>query len=440
MSNIKHGGISRFLFEIVYGKFKSGNFLKRQAGFTLVEIVLTLSIMGILSLFGASAYQSYNSDKIMDLAASEVSGVLELAKSRARSQVKPSVASCASNRELYGYRVTFCPGNCTSQQTYTLSVVCGDTGQYSEQIGETYTLPSNVTFTSSNPQSVTFRVLSNEIEGASNIGISGFEQVRTINVSSTGVLHIASSIGPTPTTGPSTIPTSTPTSPPPTSTPTSAPPTEAPTSIPPTPTPTQPSQAIALDPGPSTGSCSSCTSLTVAYTVPGSSRILIVGLTHSSSTNPTSVTYAGSNMALAGSDGRTSAYVNLYYLPNPPLGTHNVVVTSSTQNQGLTAASFSGVNMSNPVGTPVAGDALSTSVTSPSVTTTATDIVVSAVGLMDTTVMTPGSLETAIVQNNLVRSNMLSMKSGVDGTLTMSASWSGSKNSGIVAIPLRRAL
>lgn len=242
ISNIKNGRISRFLSEIVHLQCKNENFLQRPAGFTLVEIVLTFSIMSILSLFGASAYQSYNQNKTMDLAASEIQSVLELGKSRAKSQVKPEVASCSSVRPLYGYRVTFCPGGCTSTQSYNLSVVCGDTGQYSEQIGQTYSLPANVTFSNSTQQEVTFKVLSNEIEGATSVSISGYGQSRTVSVSTTGVVHIASSFGPTPTSGP----TPTPTTPGPTNTPTPTPTqtptptlTPSPTSIPtPTNTPT----------------------------------------------------------------------------------------------------------------------------------------------------------------------------------------------------------
>jgi hypothetical protein len=186
-----------------------------------------VSIMGLLSLFGASAYQNYNQSKAMDLAASEVTSVLELAKARAKSHVKPAVTSCTTGRELYGYRVTF-----SSTKNYSLWIVCGDTGQFSEQIGQTYVLPGNATFSMTLPQSATFRVLSGAVEGATSISLTGNSQTRTISVSPTGVLQVASTAFPTPTSGPTSTPTRTPT-------PTTI---QAPTSTP-TRTPTPTSQA-----------------------------------------------------------------------------------------------------------------------------------------------------------------------------------------------------
>lgn len=192
---------------------KKGNSL--IAGFTLIEILLTVSLMSFLSLFGAAGYREYNETKSIDTAAEEVEGILHLASSRAQSQVKPDIAICddSPNPEpLYGYKVTFCPspGGCATDQTYRLSVVCGTTGTNEEQVGEAYKLPSPFSFSDSQEQSVLFKVLTNDIEGISYVGIEGYDKTRIVNISSNGVVHIANSILPTPTP----LPTSTPTPPP----------------------------------------------------------------------------------------------------------------------------------------------------------------------------------------------------------------------------------
>ena len=169
------------------------NSLRNLSGFTLIEILITLSIMSVLSLFGIISYREFNQSKIIDSAGHQVQDVLILARSRANTQVKPAVTACSEElegRELYGYKVSFCSDNCATTQNFDISVLCGASGEYSQKIGNSYILPQGVTFTSSLPQSVVFKVLTGDVIGAQEIQISGYGASRVVSISQTGVISV----------------------------------------------------------------------------------------------------------------------------------------------------------------------------------------------------------------------------------------------------------
>lgn len=179
---------------------------KNLVAFTLIEIMLSLAIMSVVSLFGVFTYREYNQTKIVGSAASQVEDILLLARSRASTQVKPDIAACSADRVLYGYRVDFCPDNCSSGQNFQLTVVCGDAGQFTQKIGNSYYLPTGVNFGSTSPQSVMFRVLTGEVVGATNLALSGYGRTHSIGISQTGVVSSTSQSGEIPTPTPVPLP------------------------------------------------------------------------------------------------------------------------------------------------------------------------------------------------------------------------------------------
>ncbi|MDO8658020.1 MAG: prepilin-type N-terminal cleavage/methylation domain-containing protein [Candidatus Levybacteria bacterium] len=92
--------------------------LKIENGFTLIELILVFSMIGIISVFGIASFISYNKSQTLNTAVSDVTAMLNLAKSRASSQFKPTGGNCDS-RPLDGYQVVF------TTTTYSLNAICG---------------------------------------------------------------------------------------------------------------------------------------------------------------------------------------------------------------------------------------------------------------------------------------------------------------------------
>lgn len=65
------------------------NKLKINAAFTLVELLVVIAIISTISFVGIVAFASYGKIQALNSASADVISVLQLAKSRAQSQVKP---------------------------------------------------------------------------------------------------------------------------------------------------------------------------------------------------------------------------------------------------------------------------------------------------------------------------------------------------------------
>lgn len=73
-----------------------------EKGFTLIEIIVVFSVIGILSGVGITSYVSYSRSSQLTQEASNLVEALTLAKSRALSQVKPK--ECVGSQALSGYK------------------------------------------------------------------------------------------------------------------------------------------------------------------------------------------------------------------------------------------------------------------------------------------------------------------------------------------------
>jgi prepilin-type N-terminal cleavage/methylation domain-containing protein len=167
-----------------------------QKGFTLIELLIVMAIAGILGTLSIASFSNYTKVQTLQTSANDVAAMLNLAKSRAQSQVKPS--SCptdnaipANNFNLYGYRVVI-----TALNKYTLYATCSNTvinpvtdttkdkiiNQQDKQ------LPSGVTFSVN--ASFFFTVLTGAASGGSvNIMETGVAS-KTITVSPLGGITI----------------------------------------------------------------------------------------------------------------------------------------------------------------------------------------------------------------------------------------------------------
>ena len=101
--------------------FKAGH-VRRQAGFTLLEILIAFSVVGIISAVTIASFGSFSKSQQLQQATNEVLATVKQAKSYAQSQVKPD--SCVG-KELEGYRVEFCGTACVDPNRHKIQVRCG---------------------------------------------------------------------------------------------------------------------------------------------------------------------------------------------------------------------------------------------------------------------------------------------------------------------------
>lgn len=162
-----------------------GNQIKTTNGFTLIELIVVISVLGILSVIGIAGYNSFNQSQIIKTSASDVATMLNLAKSRALSQIKLGpVASCGPSHELRRYEVRI-----TSPATYALVIRCGPPLPASNTVFiDIKGLPKNVTFTST--QTFLFPVLTGGVTTGGDIVVSGYGHTRTIKIDSAGGIKI----------------------------------------------------------------------------------------------------------------------------------------------------------------------------------------------------------------------------------------------------------
>lgn len=156
-----------------------------QKGFTLIELMIVLSVTAVLGTLGIAGFTSFNQTQILQTSANEVVTMLNLAKSRALSQVKLGSSCSAPSQILEGYNVDISITN----NSYTLSSRCFEATNNLD----TKTLPQNVTFETPDtfPTSFFFPVLSGGAQKTpGKIVITGFGRNKTIIVNSLGGVSI----------------------------------------------------------------------------------------------------------------------------------------------------------------------------------------------------------------------------------------------------------
>ena len=153
----------------------------RNAGFTIVELLFVFSVVSILSTVGVASFVSYSRAQTLSTATQDVTTMLEVAKSRASSQVVP--AACGSNR-LEGYNVKILNPN-----IFDLHAVC----ESLSPLMQSKKLPIGISFDSDTSRttttSVTFNILTGLTQGFGQITMKGYnEATKVIQVDSMGTI------------------------------------------------------------------------------------------------------------------------------------------------------------------------------------------------------------------------------------------------------------
>jgi prepilin-type N-terminal cleavage/methylation domain-containing protein len=93
-------------------------FLNSRYGFTLVELLVVISVGAVLSAVGFASYMRYSASQAVTQAARDVKLAIERAKFNATSTVKPP--ACTNNDPLnsYSFQVCAISGTCSTDPAY----------------------------------------------------------------------------------------------------------------------------------------------------------------------------------------------------------------------------------------------------------------------------------------------------------------------------------
>ena len=106
-------------------------------GFTIIELIVSISIILVLTGLGIASYRNYSDREVAKQEISTLKSNLRLAQSKAAAGQKPIRNSCSS---FVGYTVSF------TLSSYTITPNCANGLAIDEAL--TVTLPASVTFVS----------------------------------------------------------------------------------------------------------------------------------------------------------------------------------------------------------------------------------------------------------------------------------------------------
>lgn len=119
-------------------------------GYTLIEILVVMTITGILFTVGYAQFREFSRRQLLTSAKRQVEGDIRLAQELAQGNRKPS--GCGNTDPLLGYTVAFN----TSNETYTISPNC--TGAVPGD-NRNRSMPSGTQLQTVSPASVKFKPL-----------------------------------------------------------------------------------------------------------------------------------------------------------------------------------------------------------------------------------------------------------------------------------------
>ncbi len=123
-------------------------FKYRMSGYTLIEVLVVMTIIGILFSVGYASYRSFSRRQTLLGIAKQVEGDLRLAQQMSLSGEKP--AGCTSSLDGIQFGLTL------SASSYEIKAVCGAT-----PLIKSYTLPDGISFDVAGfqPNPTVFKVL-----------------------------------------------------------------------------------------------------------------------------------------------------------------------------------------------------------------------------------------------------------------------------------------
>jgi prepilin-type N-terminal cleavage/methylation domain-containing protein len=175
---ISKNKIQKSLFENWSLKIGHSSYL---AGYTLIEILITLTIIGLIFGFGYISFREFSQRQALSGLARSIKGDLRLAQESALAGKKPSGINCNSPNLLNGYYFQR-----VSSTNYTLGASCSAGTIESKSVN----LPADVTMSSFSPNPIIFKVLGQgtNISGSTIITLTQISSgnTRTITITDGG--------------------------------------------------------------------------------------------------------------------------------------------------------------------------------------------------------------------------------------------------------------
>ncbi len=150
-------------------------------GFTIVELLLVTLLMIAIGTISVIGYTQFNNTQQLQNTAYDVVLLLQKAKSRAQTQVKPSSVNSCNTNPLSAYEVRIDSVN----RKYDLYIICGSSGTWIE----TKNLPSSITSISSTQPAYTFTILSGAVNPGS-VQLNSSTGSKTIVIDANGNIRI----------------------------------------------------------------------------------------------------------------------------------------------------------------------------------------------------------------------------------------------------------
>ena len=144
--------------------------MKVKSGYTLIEILVAISIIGVLFSFGFVSYRDFSRRQALSGLVKQIQGDLRLAQGDAAAGYKPS--GCLGTLDSYSFYIS-------SNSVYKVQANCGATTTDVKSV----TLPSGATMsTNSIPSLLKFKVLG---QGTNLSG--GVDWIMNLQQAGTGV-------------------------------------------------------------------------------------------------------------------------------------------------------------------------------------------------------------------------------------------------------------
>lgn len=155
-----------------------------RQGYTLIELLVIFTIIGILSTVGIASYNGFNQRQTLKQAALNLKNDLRVAQNKAMAGEK---LTCSA---LNGYQVSFTNPNLPADPLshYQLEAGCSDGTTF--VISSTVDFPKGVTFNPL-PTPLMFKVLGLGVVSEQTICVSGFGQWYKLVVTSSGEIQDA---------------------------------------------------------------------------------------------------------------------------------------------------------------------------------------------------------------------------------------------------------